>query len=196
VSSSRANTYMAIAAGIASLSGHLHGGANESVKLMIKDLKKAVKDWGSEREIKAYLNKILDRKAGDKSGKIYGFGHAVYTLSDPRAIILRDYARKMAEKNGVIDELVLYENVERIATAMLNQRSKKIISANVDYYSGFVYEMLGIPRELYTPIFAMARVVGWCAHRIEQIMQGKILRPAYIQVNTEEKKYVGLKDRS
>jgi citrate synthase len=195
VSSSGANTYMAIAAGIASLSGHLHGGANESVKLMMKDLKKTVKDWGSEREIKAHLNKILDRKTGDKSGKIYGFGHAVYTLSDPRAIILREYARKMAENNGVIEEFALYENVERIATAILNQRSKKIISANVDYYSGFVYEMLGIPRELYTPIFAMARVVGWCAHRIEQIMQGKILRPAYIQVNTEEKKYIGLKDR-
>jgi citrate synthase len=167
VSSSGANTYMAIAAGIASLSGHLHGGANESVKLMMKDLKKTVKDWGSEREIKAHLNKILDRKTGDKSGKIYGFGHAVYTLSDPRAIILREYARKMAENNGVIEEFALYENVERIATAILNQRSKKIISANVDYYSGFVYEMLGIPRELYTPI----------------------------QVDTEEKKYIGLKDR-
>jgi citrate synthase len=195
VSSSGANTYMAIAAGIASLSGHLHGGANESVKLMMRDLKKAVKDWGSEREIKAYLNKILDKKAGDKSGKIYGFGHAVYTLSDPRALILREYARKLAKKNDATDEFVLYENVERIASAMLNHRSKKTISANVDYYSGFVYEMLGIPRELYTPIFAMARVVGWCAHRIEQIMQGKILRPAYIQVDLEEKKYVSLRDR-
>jgi len=195
VSSSGANTYMAIAAGIASLSGHLHGGANESVKRMMKDLKKSVKDWESEREIKAYLTKILDKKAGDRSGKIYGFGHAVYTISDPRAIILREYASEMAKKRDYHEEFLLYENVERIASSLLNSRGKKTVSANVDYYSGFVYEMLGIPMELYTPIFAMARVVGWCAHRIEQIMQGKILRPAYMQVYTDEKKYKDLKTR-
>ncbi len=195
VSSSGANTYMAIAAGIASLSGHLHGGANESVKIMMKDLKKDLKDWGSEKEIRSYLTKILDKKAGDRSGKIYGFGHAVYTISDPRALILKEYARNMAKKRDYYEEFLLYENVERLATSILNNRGKKVVSANVDYYSGFVYEMLGIPMELYTPIFAMARVVGWCAHRIEQIMQGKILRPAYIQVYADEKEYVNLKER-
>ncbi len=195
VSSSGANTYMAIGAGIASLSGHLHGGANESVKIMMKDLKKNVKDWESDREIKAYLNRIIDRKVGDMSGKIYGFGHAVYTLSDPRAIILREYARNLSVKKEMHDEFLLYEKVEKLATEMLNRRGKKIMSANVDYYSGFIYEMLGIPRELYTPIFAMARVVGWCAHRIEQIMQGKIIRPAYIQVSSDVKNYKDLRDR-
>ncbi len=195
VSSSGANTYMAIAAGIASLSGHLHGGANESVKLMMKELKSQVKNRESEKEIKSYLNKVLDKKAGDGSGKIYGFGHAVYTISDPRAIILRDYARNMAKKYEYYDEFLLYENVERIAASILNNRGKKVICANVDFYSGLVYEMLGIPRELYTPIFAMARVVGWCAHRIEQIMQGKILRPAYIQVYADVKEYLDLKER-
>ncbi len=195
VSSSGANTYMAIAAGIASLSGHLHGGANESVKIMMKDLKKRVRDWGSERQLKAYLTRLLDRKEGDGSGKIYGFGHAVYTLSDPRAIILRNYARKLAEKSDARDEFGLYEKVEEIASKLLAARNERVMSANVDYYSGFVYEMLGIPRELYTPVFAMARVVGWCAHRIEQLMEGKIIRPAYIQVSTDEKDYVDLKRR-
>ncbi len=195
VSSSGANTYMAIAAGIASLSGHLHGGANESVKVMMKDLKKELKDWGSEKQVKTYLTKILDKKAGDGSGKIYGFGHAVYTISDPRALILKEYARTMAKKYDYYDEFLLYENVERIASSILNSRGKKVVCANVDYYSGLVYEMLGIPMELYTPIFAMARVVGWCAHRIEQIMQGKILRPAYIQVYADVKEYTDLKER-
>lgn len=195
VSSSGANTYMAIAAGIASLSGHLHGGANESVKMMMKDLKKSVKNWDREREIRAYLAKILEKKAGDLKGKIYGFGHAVYTISDPRAIILKEYARKLAEKHDYGEEFRLYELVEKVASSILSDRNRKIMSANVDYYSGFVYEMLGIPRELYTPIFAMARVVGWCAHRIEQIMQGRIIRPAYIQVSAEEKEYVPLKER-
>lgn len=195
VSSSGANTYMAIAAGIASLSGHLHGGANESVKLMMKDLKKNVRDWESDREIRSYLNKILDGKVGDMSGKIYGFGHAVYTISDPRALILREYARKLSVKKEMHNEFLLYEKVENLATEILNGRGKKIMSANVDYYSGFIYEMLGIPREVYTPIFAMARVTGWCAHRIEQIMQGRIIRPAYMQVSSDVKTYRNLKDR-
>jgi citrate synthase len=195
VSSSGANTYMAIAAGIASLSGYLHGGANESVKIMMRNLKKSVKDWGSEREITAYLSKLLDKKAGDKSGKIYGFGHAVYTISDPRALILKEYAQKLAPKKGALDDYHLYETVERLAINMLSGRNKKPICANVDFYSGFVYEMLGIPKEVYTPIFAMARVVGWCAHRIEQIMQGRILRPAYVQVSNEEKEYINLHER-
>lgn len=158
-------------------------------------LKKSVRDWESDREIKAYLHKIIEGKVGDMSGKIYGFGHAVYTISDPRAIILREYARKLSVKKEMHDEFLLYEKVEKLATEMLNGRGMKIMSANVDYYSGFIYEMLGIPRELYTPIFAMARVVGWCAHRIEQIMQGKIIRPAYIQVSSDVKQYQNLRDR-
>ena len=195
VSSSGAGTYMAIAAGIASLSGHLHGGANESVKMMMKELKKGVKNWDSEREIKTYLSRRLEKKTGDGSGKIYGFGHAVYTVSDPRALILKEYARKLAEKHDMMEEFLLYDKIEAVASKMLSERNGKLLSANVDYYSGLVYEMLGIPKELYTPIFAMARVVGWCAHRIEQIMQGKILRPAYIQVSSEERKYLNLRER-
>ena len=151
VSSSGANTYMAIAAGIASLSGHLHGGANESVKLMMKELKKSVKDWGSDREIRSYLKKITDGKVGDMSGKIYGFGHAVYTISDPRALILREYARKLSVKKDMHDEFLLYEKVEKLAAEMLNSRNKKVMCANVDYYSGFVYEMLGIPARAVHP---------------------------------------------
>ncbi len=195
VSSSGANTYMAIAAGIASLSGHLHGGANESVKKMMKELKKSVKDWGSDREISGYLARRIAKKSGGGSGKIYGFGHAVYTLSDPRAMILKKYVRRLANKYDAMDEFLLYEKVEAQASKMLSERNNKNISANVDFYSGLVYELLGIPQELYTPIFAMARVTGWCAHRIEQIMQGKIIRPAYIQVSSEEREYISLKDR-
>ncbi len=195
VSSSGANTYMAIAAGIASLSGHLHGGANESVKVMMKDLKKNVKNRESEKEITKYLASVLGKKAGDGSGKIYGFGHAVYTVSDPRALILKDMVRKLAERKGYMDEYHLYATVEEIALKLLAERNKKTVCANVDFYSGLVYEMLGITKELYTPIFAMARVVGWCAHRIEQIMQGKIMRPAYIQVSSEVKEYPNRMDR-
>ena len=195
VSSSGANTYMAIAAGIASLSGHLHGGANESVKVMMKDLKKNVKNRTSEKEITKYLQRVLDRKAGDGTGKIFGFGHAVYTVSDPRAIILKEMVRKLAERKGATDEFQLYASVEDVARRLLAERNKKAICANVDFYSGLLYELLDIPKELYTPIFAMARVVGWCAHRIEQIMQGKIIRPAYIQVSSDVKQYRNLKDR-
>ncbi|MBN2401179.1 MAG: citrate synthase [Spirochaetes bacterium] len=195
VSSAGANTYMAIAAGIASLSGYLHGGANESVKAMMKEMKKSLKGRDSEREITAYLSKLLEKKAGDRTGKIYGFGHAVYTVSDPRALILKEYARRLAGKNDELDDYYLYENVEKIAVKLLSERNKKAVCANVDFYSGFVYEMLGIPKEVYTPIFAMARVVGWCAHRIEQIMQGKIMRPAYVQVSNKERKYIDLSDR-
>jgi citrate synthase len=195
VSSSGANTYMAIAAGIASLSGYLHGGANEAVKIMMKDMKKFLKGRNGEREITAYLSKLLEKKAGDKSGKIYGFGHAVYTISDPRAKLLKEYALKLAEKKDMLDDYYLYESVEKIAVRLLTDRNRKAVCANVDFYSGFVYEMLGIPKEVYTPIFAMARVVGWCAHRIEQIMQGKIMRPAYVQVSNKEKKYIDLYGR-
>ncbi len=195
VSSSGANTYMAIAAGIASLSGHLHGGANESVNIMMKDLKKNVDDWGSYKKLRNYLVKVLEGKAGGKSGKIYGFGHAVYTKSDPRAIILKKHAAELAKRKDALDEYYLYESVENIAVELLSEKSKKMISANVDYYSGFIYELLGIPRELFTPIFAMARVAGWSAHRIEQLIQNKIMRPAYINPFLEPKQYEELENR-
>ncbi|HPA71870.1 MAG TPA: citrate synthase [Spirochaetota bacterium] len=195
VSSSGANTYMAIAAGIASLSGHLHGGANESVNLMMKDLKKRVKDWSSEKKVRNYLTTLLEKKAGNKSGKIYGFGHAVYTLSDPRAIILKKHAEDLAKMKGPYEEFLLYDKVEKIAVELLAERTGKTVSANVDFYSGFVYEMLGIPRALYTPIFAMARVAGWAAHRLEQLVQNRIMRPAYINPFLEEKPYPKLENR-
>lgn len=195
VSSSGANTYMAVAAGLASLSGHLHGGANEHVMLMMKDLKKNVKDWESEKQVRAYLQKVFEKKANDRTGKIYGFGHAVYTLSDPRAVILKKHAEKFAAMKGATDEFKLYDLVQRIATELLSERKGAQINANVDFYSGFINKLLGIPRELFTPIFAMARVVGWSAHRLEQIIQGKIMRPTYISSYTEEKEYMGIRER-
>ena len=195
VSSSGANTYMAIAAGIASLSGHLHGGANESVMKMMKDLKKYVKDWEDEKAIRAYLTDVLEGRAHDRSGKIYGLGHAVYTLSDPRAIMLMEYAREYAKQKGALDEYRLYEKVDAIASELLTTRKGVPIKANVDFYSGFIYKLMGIPQELFTPIFAMARVAGWSAHRLEQIVQGKIMRPAYIVASDREKEYRKLMDR-
>jgi citrate synthase len=195
VSSSGANTYMAIAAGIASLSGHLHGGANESVKRMMKELVKEVKDWENKNEIEKYLKQILDKKKGDKSGKIYGLGHAVYTLSDPRAKILKKHARELSKQKGSYEKFRLYENVSEIASKLLSERHGKPISENVDFYSGLLYEQLGIPVQLYTPIFAMARVAGWAAHRLEQIVQAKILRPAYLAASQDKKKYSDVSER-
>ncbi len=195
VSSSGANTYMAIAAGIASLSGHLHGGANESVKGMMKDLMKEVKDWENMNEIKKYLKQVLDRKKGDKSGKIYGLGHAVYTMSDPRAKILKKHASELARQKGSYEKFRLYENVAEAASKLLSERQGKPISENVDFYSGFLYEQLNIPVQLYTPIFAMARVAGWAAHRLEQIAQAKILRPAYLAASQNKQKYIGINQR-
>lgn len=195
VSSSAANTYMAICSGIASLSGHLHGGANESVMKMMKDIKANVKDWNNEKSLKTYLEKILDKKAHDKSGKIYGLGHAVYTLSDPRAVIFKEEAKKYAEIKGATKEFELFEKVARISQELFMKRKGLAISPNVDFYSGFVYKLLGIPTELFTPIFAMARVVGWSAHRLEQIIQGKIIRPAYVSSLTKDETYVPLDKR-
>jgi citrate synthase len=195
VSSSAANTYMAICSGIASLSGHLHGGANESVMKMMKDIKNNVKDITNEKKLKAYLEKILDKKAHDKTGKIYGMGHAVYTLSDPRAILLREQAKKYAEIKGATKEFEFFDLVADISQKLFKKRKGIVISPNVDFYSGFVYKLLGIPSELFTPIFAMARVVGWSAHRIEQIIQSKIIRPAYVSSLSKEEKYIPLNKR-
>lgn len=196
VSSSGANTYMAICSGIASLSGHLHGGANEAVVEMMQAIKTEVADWGSEAAIRAYLEKVLAGQAGDGRGKIYGMGHAVYTVSDPRAIILREKAEGLAKIKGAQAEFELYRLVEKVATELLSEKRGKAISANVDFYSGLIYKMMGIPIQLFTPIFAMSRVVGWSAHRIEQIVQDKIIRPAYISTLACEKSYLPLSLRA
>lgn len=179
VSSSGANTYMAICAGIGSLSGHLHGGANEAVIRMMNDLKKKVRDWTDEAEVRAYLVALMDKKAGDKSGKIYGMGHAVYTLSDPRAVFLEKRAGELAKAAGRDKEFELYKLIDRLAPGVVYERKNKVVCTNVDFYSGFVYQCMGIPVELFTPIFAMARVAGWAAHRIEELVQGRIIRPSF-----------------
>ena len=186
VTSSGTDTYSAISASIASLKGPRHGGANLKVLQMFDDIKEHCKDWNNEEQIKEYLNKILNREAFDESGLIYGMGHAVYTLSDPRAVILKRYAKKLAEAKGTMDEFHLYETVEEVSKDLIMKAHLryKPVCANVDFYSGFVYTMLGIPRELFTPIFAIARISGWSAHRLEELVnKGKIIRPAY--------KYVG-----
>ena len=180
VSSSGANTYMAICAGIGSLSGHLHGGANEAVIKMMIDIKHQVKNWESDDEVAAYLELILDKKAGDKKGKIYGMGHAVYTVSDPRAIFLEKRAGELAKAAKLEKEFELYKRIGRIAPQLVKGKKGKVACINVDFYSGFVYKCMGIPMELFTPIFAMARVAGWCAHRIEEIVQARIIRPSYV----------------
>jgi citrate synthase len=179
VSSSGANTYMAICAGIGSLSGHLHGGANEAVVKMISDIKRNIKDWEDDAEIESYLEMLLDKKAGDRSGKIYGMGHAVYTLSDPRAVFLEKRGEELAKMYGREKEFSLYRKIALIAPLLVKNKKAKIVCTNVDFYSGFVYQCMGIPKELFTPIFAMARVSGWSAHRIEEIIQGRIIRPSY-----------------
>ena len=196
VTSSGANTYMAISAGIASLSGPLHGGANETVMKMVKDLKKHVKDWSNDKAIEKYVVDVFDGKAFDGSKKIYGLGHAVYTLSDPRATILKEHAREYAKRRNALEEFTLYESLERIAAKVLSERKGVPIKANVDFYSGFIYKLMGIPQALFTPIFAMARVTGWSAHRLEQIVQGKIMRPAYVAADKTERIYTKLRERS
>ncbi len=185
VSSSGTDTYSAISAALGSLKGYLHGGANLQVMEMMRDIKKNVKDWNDKKEISEYLLKILRGHAGDGSGKIYGIGHAIYTLSDPRAVLLKEKARELAEEKGKMDEFQLYVNIEELANEVLGafkgSESPKVVSANVDFYSGFVYRCIGIPRELYTPIFAVSRIAGWCAHRLEEITfaSRRIIRPAY-----------------
>lgn len=186
VTSSGTDTYSAISASIASLKGPRHGGANLKVLQMFEDIKEHCQNWNDEEQIKEYLKKILNQEAFDKSGLIYGMGHAVYTISDPRAVILKRYAEKLAEAKGRMDEFHLYETVEEVSKKLIMEAHLryKPVCANVDFYSGFVYNMLGIPRELFTPIFAIARISGWSAHRLEELVnKGKIIRPAY--------KYVG-----
>lgn len=188
VTSSGSDTYSTMAAAMSSLKGPKHGGANIKVMEMMADIRDHVKDYADKEEIKAYLNQIVDKKAFDKKGLIYGMGHAVYSLSDPRERVFKSYVQQLAKEKGREQDLLLYENIEEIAPEVIAEKRKifKGVSPNVDFYSGFVYDMLGIPMELYTAIFAIARIVGWSAHRIEELIcADKIIRPAYMSVMEE-----------
>ncbi len=182
VSSTGTDIYSCVAAAIGSLKGPKHGGANNKVMDMMDDLMHEVKDWNSDEQVKEYIRRLLRKEAYDKSGLIYGMGHAVYTLSDPRCILLRDQAEQLAKQVGRLEEFELHKRVERLAPDVFREvrNTDKPMCANVDFYSGFVYQMLGLPKDIYTPIFAMARIAGWCAHIIEEnVNGGKIIRPAY-----------------
>lgn len=197
VTSSGSDTYSTIAAAIGSLKGPQHGGASGKAYTMMQDLAANVKNWRSEAEITDYLTRILKKEAYDRSGLIYGIGHAVYTLSDPRTKLLRDYARALAFEAGREEEYEMYTLTERLAPQVFRdvKKSDKIVCANVDFYSGFIYDMLGIAPELFTPIFAVARIAGWSAHRIEELVSGgRIIRPAYKCVQ-KRRPYVALEDR-
>jgi citrate synthase len=197
VSSSETDTYSAIAAGIGSLKGYKHGGANAKVIGMMDDIMANVKNWESEKEVSAYLEKILQGQAYDGSKLIYGQGHAVYTITDPRASLLRDKARTLAEEKGMLKEFNLHCLIEKLTPIVFKKvkGSDKDICTNVDFYSGFVYKMLGIPQDLNTPIFAISRIAGWCAHRLEEIIAGgRIIRPAYKCVQPRLK-YTGVNGR-
>lgn len=198
VSSTDTDTYSAIASAVGSLKGRRHGGANIKVMEMMDNIKENVKDWGNEEEIKAYLRKIVRKEANDRSGLIYGQGHAVYTVSDPRAILLREKAAELAKEKGFMDEYNFYKTIDRLAPLVIQEEknSDKKICTNVDFYSGFVYSMLNIPRELYTPIFAISRIAGWAAHRMEEVIAGgRIYRPAYKNV-LPSKEFLPMEDRT
>ena len=197
ISSADTDTYSAIAAAVGSLKGRRHGGANKQVMDMMDNIKENVKDWSNESEIKDYLRKIIRKEAFDKKGLIYGQGHAVYTISDPRAILLRDKAEALAKETGCMEEFNLYRTIEKLAPTVFaeEKNSDKQICTNVDFYSGFVYTMLNIPRELFTPIFAISRIAGWSAHRIEEIVSGgRIYRPAYKNV-LDRRDYIPIEKR-
>ena len=197
VTSSGSDTYAAIAAAMSSLKGRKHGGANLMVMNMMDDIKKHVSDYSDEEAIEAYLDKILNKQAFDHKGLIYGMGHAVYSLSDPRERVFKGFVEQLAAEKGRQDDMLLYNNVEKIAPVLIARERKiyKGVSPNVDFYSGFVYEMLGIPRQLYTPLFAIARIAGWSAHRMEELVTtDKIIRPAYKSLVTR-KEYTPRKSR-
>ena len=197
VSSSGTDTYSAIAAALGSLKGPRHGGANIKVVKMFADMKKHVKDWTDEEEVGNYLRALLHKEAFDHAGLIYGIGHAVYSISDPRAVIFEGYVEQLAEAKGYEKEYALYSLVERLAPQIISEERKmyKGVSPNVDFFSGFVYQMLGLPMELFTPIFAIARIAGWSAHRMEEICHhDKIMRPAYMTVR-EHRKYIPIDER-
>jgi citrate synthase len=197
VTSSGTDTYSSMAASLCSLKGPKHGGANIKVIKMFDEIKANVKDWYDDDEIAKYLNKILDKKAFDKSGLIYGMGHAVYSLSDPRAVILKKYTLDLAERKGRESEAHLYKTVERLAPQVIAEHRKiyKGVCTNIDFYSGFAYDMLNIPEEFITPLFAIGRIAGWSAHRIEELTcANKIIRPAYMSV-AENTEYVPINER-
>lgn len=200
LASSGTDTYSAIAGAVNSLKGPLHGGANLKVMEMFEDIRAHINDPGDDDAVMAYLMRILRKEAGDGSGKIYGMGHAIYTVSDPRAVLLKKYARQLAQEQGgdVLNDFALLESIERLSPLAFDSfkgKGGKVISANVDFYSGFVYQMLGIPKELFTPLFAIARVSGWAAHRIEEtVFGGRIMRPAYKAI-TLENSYVAMEKR-
>lgn len=198
VSSSGTDTYSTIAASLGSLKGPKHGGANIKVIQMFDDMMATISDWNDEDAIKSYLSDLLNKKVFDKAGLIYGMGHAVYSISDPRAKIFKNYVERLSKEKGLDKEFTLYSAVERLAPEVIAEERKiyKGVSANVDFYSGFVYRMLGLPMELYTPIFAIARISGWSAHRIEELINaGKIIRPAYKSV-AKHIDYVSMSERS
>ncbi|WP_225877825.1 citrate/2-methylcitrate synthase [Alkalibacter mobilis] len=197
VSSAGTDTYSSVAAALSSLKGPRHGGANIKVVQMFDDLKANVKDWTDHDQIKSYLKSLLDKEAFDKTGLIYGMGHAVYSISDPRAEILKAQCRQLAIDKGLENEFELYKNVEMLAQEVIQEERKiyKGVSANVDFYSGFIYRMLNLPEELLTPIFAISRIAGWSAHRIEELVnKGKIIRPAYKSIS-KRCNYVKLENR-
>ncbi|QHQ59502.1 citrate synthase [Anaerocolumna sedimenticola] len=197
VTSTGTDTYSSVAASLGSLKGPKHGGANIKVVQMFEDMKKNLKNWDDEDEVRAYLAALLHKEAFDKAGLIYGMGHAVYSISDPRANIFKGFVKKLSEEKGRNDEFKLYNLVENLAPEVIAKERQiyKGVSANVDFYSGFVYSMLDLPLELYTPIFAIARISGWSAHRIEELINaGKIIRPAYKSV-AKHKEYVPIQER-
>ena len=198
ITSAGSDTYSVMAAALCSLKGPKHGGANIKVIEMMKDLRAHVADTADEDALRDYLQKILDHKAFDEKGLIYGVGHAIYSLSDPRAKVFRKFVEQLAQEKGREEEFRLYDTVARLAPELIQERRKiyKGVCVNVDFYSGFVYSMLGIPVELYTPIFAVARIVGWSAHRLEELVNmDKIIRPAYESIIEEERPYLSLEDR-
>ncbi len=189
VTSSGSDTYSTIAAAMSSLKGPKHGGANIKVMEMMEDIRAHVKDYEDKDEVAAYLSKLLNKEAFDKKGLIYGMGHAVYSMSDPRERVFKAYVEKLAAEKHREHDLALYQNIEELAPRLISEKRKifKGVSPNIDFYSGFVYEMLGIPTELYTAIFAVARIVGWSAHRVEELIcMNKIIRPAYLSVMEEK----------
>ncbi len=197
VTSSGTDTYSAIAAALGSLKGPKHGGANIKNVRMFEDIKANVKDWTDDAEVSAYLEKILNKEAFDNSGLIYGIGHAIYTKSDPRALILKGAVKQLAEEKGRTDEFELRERVARLAPEIIASKRKmyKNICPNIDFYSGFAYQMLGLPEELFTPLFACARISGWSAHRLEELINGgKIIRPAYMNIQ-ERREYKNMNER-
>lgn len=197
VTSSGTDTYSAIAAALSSLKGPKHGGANLKVAHMFDEMKEEVRDWKDDEEIITYLNRLLNKEAFDHSGLIYGMGHAVYSISDPRAQIFKGYVERLAKAKGMDDEFNFYSRVEKLATELIQSKRKiyKGVSANIDFYSGFMYRMLELPDQLFTPMFATARMVGWSAHRMEELMNcDKIIRPAYQSI-AAERSYVPMKQR-